>query len=91
MWHSVERAEISEEKCMYICMYVPAWPLPGKGVHDSYSRKLTMRNFLYLDNGFVTTNIATATIDRGGYKRKARDSFKRVHDESPRYTRATPK
>jgi hypothetical protein len=31
-----------------------------------------------------------ATIDRGGYKRKATDSFKRVHDESPRYTRATP-
>jgi hypothetical protein len=30
------------------------------------------------------------TIDRGGYKRKATDSFKRVDDESPRYTRATP-
>jgi hypothetical protein len=24
------------------------------------------------------------TIDRGGYKRKATDSSKRVHDESPR-------
>jgi hypothetical protein len=31
-----------------------------------------------------------ATIDRGGYKRKATDSFKRVHDESPRYARETP-
>jgi hypothetical protein len=27
---------------------------------------------------------------RGGYKRKAKGSFKRVHDESPRYTRAAP-
>jgi hypothetical protein len=31
-----------------------------------------------------------ATIDRRGYKRKATDSFKTVHDESPQYTRATP-
>jgi hypothetical protein len=35
-------------------------------------------------------DILAAIIDRGGYKRKAIDSFKRVHDESPRYTRATP-
>jgi hypothetical protein len=31
----------------------------------------------------------TATTDHGGYKRKATDSFKRVHDERPRYTQAT--
>jgi hypothetical protein len=31
-----------------------------------------------------------ATIDHRGYKRKATESFKRVHDESPRYTWATP-
>jgi hypothetical protein len=35
-------------------------------------------------------DISTATIDRGGYKRKATDGFKRVHDESPRYNRAMP-
>jgi hypothetical protein len=35
-------------------------------------------------------DILTAKIDRGCYKRIATDSFKRVHSESPRYTRATP-
>jgi hypothetical protein len=54
-------------------MYVPAWPLPGKG-NITHPRKPTMRNFS------VTTDISTAKIDRGGYKRKATDSFKRVHD-----------
>jgi hypothetical protein len=35
---------------------------------------------LIAGNSSGTTDILSATIDRGGYERKATDSFKRVHD-----------
>jgi hypothetical protein len=68
MWHSAQRAKISEE----ICMFQPG-RCQATG-NDSYPRKPTMRNCWKLGNGSVTTDISTATIDRGGYKRKG-DSF----------------
>jgi hypothetical protein len=41
MWHSAQRAEISEEKWIYVCMYVPACALPGNGymTHISGNQK----------------------------------------------------
>jgi hypothetical protein len=77
MWHSAQRAEISEAKWMY----VPAWPLPGSG-YDS-SAEANNEEFLIARQEFCNTDISTAKIDHVGYKRKATDSFKRVHDESP--------
>jgi hypothetical protein len=65
MWHSAQRAEISEEICMFQpghCQATGTW--------------------------LISADISMATIDCRGYKRKATDSFKRVHKEGPRYTRA---
>jgi hypothetical protein len=58
----------------YVCSILA---VSRQRVRDSYPRKPTMMNC----NGSVTTDISMAIIDRGGYKRKATDSFKRVHDE----------
>jgi hypothetical protein len=46
MWHSAQRAEISEEKQnMYVCMYVCfSLGIARQRVQDWYSRKPTMRN-----------------------------------------------
>jgi hypothetical protein len=74
MWHSAQSAEILRK---YVCSSLV---VARQRVHDSYPRKPTMRNCLYLGNDSVTTDISTATIDRRGYKRKATGSFKRVHD-----------
>jgi hypothetical protein len=84
MWHSAQRAEISEE----ICMFQPG-RCQATGI-CLISAETNNEELLILGNGSVSTDISPATTDRGGYKRKATGSFKRVHDESPRYTRATP-
>jgi hypothetical protein len=70
---------------MYVCSSLG---IARQRVYESYPQKPTMKNCWYLGNGSVTTGMSLATIDRGCYKRKATDSFKRIHDENPRYTRA---
>jgi hypothetical protein len=82
------------------CMYVPAHlrqkiatarqrvpdSYPPKPI-DCYSTATNKEELLIARQRFrssVATDISTATIDRGGYKRKATESLKRVHDESPR-------
>jgi hypothetical protein len=82
------RKSISRQKCgilpkgpKYLRKYVCTWLI---------SAETNNEELLIGRQRFVTTDILTATIDLGGYKRKATDSFKRVHEESPRYTRATP-
>jgi hypothetical protein len=82
MWHSAQRAEISE----VIYMFQPGH---CQATGNDSSAETDNEELLIARQWSVTTDISTATIDRGGYKRKATDSFKRIHDESPRYTRAT--
>jgi hypothetical protein len=78
MWHSAQRAEISEIICTFQpgrCQVTVAWLISAETKNEEL---------------LIARDISTATIDRGGYKRKATDSLKTVHDESPQYTRATP-
>jgi hypothetical protein len=79
------RAEIFEEICMLQpgrCQATGTRPISAETNNEElFTSRQRFRNHEYIDG----------KIDRGDYKTKATDSFKRVYDESPRYTRATPR
>jgi hypothetical protein len=74
MWHSAQRVEISEEIWIHVCMFQPGH-CQATGTRlistETNNEKLLIARQRFRNQGY---------IDRKGYKRKATDSFKRVHD-----------
>jgi hypothetical protein len=84
MWHSAQRAEISEEICMFHpgrCQARGTWLIST----ETNNEELLIARQRFHNHGYIDGNNWLRS-----YIRKATDSFKRVHDKSPRYTRATP-